>query len=112
MFNTLKKTKMKKTFLLFALTIVALSTYAASEVVSSPLSFVSVNEEDKKVEIEVSKLPASVAATINESHKGASISKAYQTQTSDGKVTGYEVVIKSGDKEESLKFDAAGALVK
>jgi len=103
---------MKKTFLLFAFSIVALSSYAASEVLSAPSAAVSINEEDKKVEIEVAKLPSSVASTINESHKGASISKAYQIEKADKTVTGYEVVIKSGDKEETLTFDAAGALVK
>ncbi|MDB5255950.1 MAG: hypothetical protein JWM14_645 [Chitinophagaceae bacterium] len=103
---------MKKSFLLFALSIVTVSTYAASEAVSSPSTVFSIMEEDKKVEIEVAKLPASITSTINETYKGASISKAYQIEKADKTVTGYEVVVKSGDKEETLKFDAAGALVK
>jgi len=103
---------MKKSILLFAFSLVAMTSYSASEIIASPAAVVSVNEEDKKVEIEVAKLPASVASTINETHKGAAISKAYQNEDAAGKVTGYEVVVKSGDKEETLKFDAAGALVK
>jgi hypothetical protein len=103
---------MKKTFLLFAFSIVALSSYAASEVLSTPSAVISISEEDKKVEIEAAKLPAGVTSTINEIHKGASISKAYQIEKADKTITGYEVVVKSGDKEETLKFDAAGALVK
>ncbi|MDF2457281.1 MAG: hypothetical protein K0R51_3274 [Cytophagaceae bacterium] len=103
---------MKKSILLFAFSLVALTSYSSSEIIASPVTVVSVNGEDKKVEIEVAKLPASVAASINETHKGASISKAYQHENAEGKVTGYEVIVKSGDKEETLKFDAAGALVK
>ena len=104
---------MKKSILLFAFSLVAMTSYATSEIVVTPASIVSVSEEgDKKTEIEVAKLPASVAASINETHKGASISKAYQNESAAGKVTGYEVIVKSGDKEETLKFDAAGVLVK
>lgn len=103
---------MKKSILLFAFSLVAFTSYSASEIIANPTAVVSVDEGDKKVEIEIAKLPASVASTINESHKGVSISKAYQHENAEGKVTGYEVIIKSGDKEETLKFDAAGALVK
>ncbi len=103
---------MKKTILLFAFSVLAMTSYATTAVISAPTSVMSINEEDKKVEIEVAKLPASIAASINENHKGASISKAYENQNAEGKTTGYEVVIKLDDKEETLKFDAAGALVK
>ncbi len=104
---------MKKSILILSLSVFTMASYAASELVNNASIVSVVTESDKKVEIEVTKLPENVVKAIAEVNKDAKISKAFQWVDAGNKVTGYEIIVLDVDnKEQTLKFDATGTLVK
>lgn len=106
-------TRMKKSILVLGLSVFTMASYAASELVNNASIVSVITEGDKKVEIEATKLPESVAKAIAEANKDAKISKAFQLVDATNKITGYEVIVLGADqKEQTLKFDATGTWVK
>lgn len=102
---------MKKTILMFGLSILSIGSYAASAITVSP-TIISGIQDKTKEEITLDQLPESVKQSIAKHHKGAVISTAYKWYRGDDFI-GYEVVITKDDKkDESVKFDKDGKLAK
>jgi hypothetical protein len=104
-------TLMKKSILLLGLSLFSIGSYAASNRTTSSEIIFSIQDKTKE-EINKDELPESVKQSIAKKHPGAVISTAYKWFRGDDFI-GYEVVITKKDKkDESVKFDKDGKLVK
>lgn len=101
---------MKKSFLMLGLCFLSMGSYATTSVSSHAIIF-SIQDKTKE-EISVDELPESVKQGIAKKHPGAVITTAYKWYRGD-KFIGYEVIVTKEDKrDESVKFDKDGKLVK
>ncbi len=87
----------------------AFSSTALAQEVSSTASQ---TQTVQKTEIEAAQLPEKVMASLAESKKESTITKAFRLDNTDGAVVGYEVLVLTSGVEEMVKFDKEGNLVK
>jgi len=100
---------MKKLFLVLGIALAVLAVSVQNVTFASTAGAVkSLLDDKKKVEIPSSALPEKVSKSITEANKDTKIVKAYKVQDDKGAVTGYEVVVSTNAKEETLKFDKDG----
>ncbi len=64
--------------------------------------------EDKKVEIETTKLSEKITKSITDTNKEGKITKAFQLVDNTGSVVGYEVVVLNDQQEQVVTFDKNG----
>lgn len=102
---------MKKSILLLGLSLFTIGSYAATDMTSSTDIIFRIQDK-RKEEISKDELPESVKQSIAKKHPGAVITTAYKWYRGDDFI-GYEVVITKDDKkDETVKFDKDGKLVK
>jgi len=65
-------------------------------------------EEDIKPDA----LPAAVTQALKKAHPHATLEEAEKVMKPDGKVSGYEVEVKEGEKEWEVHLDTAGKILK
>jgi len=103
---------MKKSILLLGLSLFSIGSYAAAPLTSSEEIIFSIQDK-RKEEITLDQLPESVKQSIAKKHPGSVITKAYKWYKGDDNFIGYEVLITKEDKkDEIVKFDKDGKLVK
>lgn len=100
---------MKKVIFTIALAVASVGAYANTNTLTN-VEIVTVNNEDKKVEIEAAKLPEAITKVLAETKKDSKIVKAFQVLGAEDKVLGYEVILLTEGTEETLAFSQTGEL--
>jgi len=99
---------MKKLLFLFGITTAMIGVSANTLTFGSKAKVVSYKQDEKKTEIPVSALPEKITKSITSANKDSKITKAYKVLDAKGNLTGYEVVVVTDSKEETLNFDKNG----
>lgn len=100
---------MKKVIFTIALAVASVGAYANTNTLTN-VEIVTVNNEDKKVEIEAAKLPEAITKVLAETKKDSKIVKAFQILGAEDKVLGYEVILLTEGAEETLALSETGVL--
>lgn len=107
-----------KTKIFFFLTFFALATFSAvaqSPVAVSEAQVIEIDTQDSRVEITADQLPEAVRKTLKtDAYKDWTISKAYHVKGAgerDMQKEHYEVVLKSNDRESTIKLDKDGNVI-
>ena len=103
-----KPNVMKKLLFLFGITTAMIGVSANTLTFGSKAKVVSYKQDEKKTEIPVSALPEKITKSITSANKDSKITKAYKVLDAKGNLTGYEVVVVTDSKEETLNFDKNG----
>jgi hypothetical protein len=99
---------MKKVLFLFGFAIAMLGVSANTLNFASITKVENKKEDEKKVEIPATSLPDKISKGITDANKDSKIVKAFKVVDAKGAISGYEVVVLTNSKEETLKFDKNG----
>lgn len=99
---------MKKLFFVFGLSTAVLGISASAFTTSNLVKVEMKKEDKKKVEVPPSSLPEKISKSITDANKDSKITKAYKVLDEQGNLEGYEVVVLTDSKEQTLKFDKDG----
>jgi len=102
---------MKKLLFVFGLSAAVLGISASTLTTANLVTVESKKDDDKKkVEVPPSSLPEKISKSITDANKDSKITKAFKVLDDQGNLAGYEVVVLTDTKEETLHFDKDGAV--
>lgn len=107
--------KTKVIFFLAFFTLASFSAMAQSPAAVTETEVIAIDAQDSRVEITADQLPEAVRKTLKtDAYKDWTISKAYHVKGAgekDMQKEHYEVLLKSNDRETTMKFDKDGNVI-
>lgn len=100
---------MKKSLLVIGLALSSIATVNAFSLSSNAVF--SIVGEDKKVELDAAKFPASLVTAVTKSNPNAKIEKVYELRNEKNELTGYEVNLSEAGKNSIVTVDKTGTVV-
>lgn len=97
---------MKKSLLVIGFAFASFATVSAYSLNNNAV--MSVVGEDKKVELEAAKFPATLVTSVTKAYPNAKIEKVFELKNEKGELNGYEVIVNVSGKSSTVSVDKNG----